>query len=195
MCDVMTALTVGATLYSGYTQRQQANAQGRVARQTANYNARLQENEAQRVRNVGIEEENKQRRMTAEMLSNQRAQLGAAGVQLNTGSALQLQEDTVNLGEVDALRIRRNYADEAKSMEQGAVLTRNEGAQARAGYRASGSAAFTNSVLSAGGTVASKWYSPKSAAVQQSRVPANNVNRIPGGGNIHSQAYLRSQRV
>lgn len=195
MCDVMTALTVGATLYSGYTQREQANAQGRVARQTANYNARLQENEATRTRNIGIEEENKQRRMSAELLSRQRAQIGASGVQLNTGSALQLQEDTVQLGEVDALRIRRNYQDEAMSMEQGADLTRYEGQAARAGYRAEGKAAFTNSVLSSAGTVASKWYSPKSAAVQQSTVNSANVGRIPGGGNIHSTAYLRSQRV
>lgn len=193
MCNPMLVLTVaqaGIQMYQGRQQQQQAKAQGRVARQTANYNARLQENEAQRVRNIGVEEENKQRRMSAEILSNQRAQLGASGVQLNTGSALQLQEDTVNLGEVDALRIRRNYADEATAMEQGSTLTRFQGESERAALRAEGNAAFTNSALSAAGTVASKWYSPKSAAVQQ-----NNVNAIPGGGNIHSQTYLRSQRV
>jgi len=188
MCDPATIITVGLTLYSGYTQKQQANEQAKVERNTAAYNSQVQKNEGQNIKNAGIEEENKQRRMTAELLSQQRATLGAGGVVVDSGSALQLQEDTANLGETDALRIRSNYNDRGDAAIQGAALTQYEGDAKSAQLKSAGQAAFTGSILSAGGSVASKWYSPKSSVAQQ-------TTSIPGDTNFHSNAYQRSLRV
>jgi len=83
---------------------------------TNRYNARILENDAERIRATATEEENIQRLKTAQLLGTQRAQLGAAGVQLGTGSALQLQEDTVSLGEADALRIRTRGTEEVEAL-------------------------------------------------------------------------------
>jgi len=83
---------------------------------TDRYNARILENDAERIRTTATEEENIQRLKTAQLLGTQRAQLGAAGVQLGTGSALQLQEDTVSLGEADALRIRTRGTEEVEAL-------------------------------------------------------------------------------
>ena len=166
MCDPVTigvTMSAVSTVAQGYSQMQQANYQAGVER----YNARVLENEATKTRNVGIEAENEQRRATAELLARQRVQAAASGVNIGSGSALQLQTDTMNLGEVDALRIRSNYADQARSMEDQASLTRS-----RAGaIQSAGRSAFTGSLLSAAGGVmasgvADKWFTAKSAASQ-----------------------------
>lgn len=182
MCD---PVTIGLTLLavSQVAQGYQAKQQGDFAEEVSDFNARQQENEATRTRNLGVEEENKQRRATAELLSRQRAQLGAAGVELGTGSAFLLQEDTTTLGEVDALRIRSNFEQRAEGLELGAELTRAQGDAARE----AGRTAFATSLLSAAGTglsgapsgapstspfgggaqgsgVSSKWYTQSSAA-------------------------------
>jgi len=187
MCDVVTAITAAVSLYQGYQQNRQAKAQAKYQEHTGRYNARQQENQAIKTRNKGVEEENRQRAATAELLSRQRAQFGAAGVQLDSGSALQLQEDTSRLGELDALRIRGNYADEASSMDEQSRNTLWEGKAQASMTRAEGKAALTGGVLSAGGAVAKKWYSSKSALTQKASTNS--------GGNFHSNAYQRSLRV
>jgi hypothetical protein len=157
---VMAVTTVASTAYSITTQR----AEGRYRKGVADYNARVSENEAQETRRAGVEAENIQRRKTAELLSKQRAQLGAAGVELGTGSPLQLQEETVALGEADALRIRSNYEARAESLETGAELTRSKGAFAESSAKAKA----TGTLLSGAGEfldtgVADKWFTPDSA--------------------------------
>lgn len=166
MCSptlALTALSAASTIMQGYAAKQQ----GEYSNQVAQYNARVQENEATQTRNRGVEEENRQRLRTAQLASQQRAQLGAAGVDIGSGSAAGLIEDTATMGEADALRIRSNYGMQADSMVQQATLTRSEGAA----KQAAGNAAFTSSLISAGSSFASKWYTPTSAARTQSTAP------------------------
>lgn len=168
MCEPMTiatTLAVVSTVGQGYA----AKKQGKYQKGVADYNARVQDNEATEVRAKGVEEENIQRERTAKLLSKQRAQMGAANVELGTGSALDIQEETELLGEVDALRIKSSFERKATSLETGAELTRAEGEAAEA----KGKQAFLGSLLSAGGQgigamgggggVASKWFTPDSA--------------------------------
>jgi len=162
MCDPVTiglTLTAVSTVAQGY----QAKQQGKFTESRSKFDARQLENQATRTLNKGTEEENKQRRANAELLSRQRAQLGAANVDIGSGSALQLQQDTATLGEVDALRIRSNFGDEAAVLEDTALITRATGKAARK----AGDAQFTTSVLGAAATVGSvnsKWLTPKSSA-------------------------------
>jgi len=166
MCEPTTiaaVATVASTAFGAYNQIQQGNFQKDVSR----YNARVAENEAESTRAAGVEEENKRRRATAEMLSSQRAQLGASGVSLASGSALQLQQDTELLGEVDALRIRSNTSQRAEALETEADLTRTKGDFAKSAGLSSAFGTVLGGVgktLSTG--VADKWLTPKSAAVQ-----------------------------
>ena len=167
MCEPTTiglVLTAVAGVAQGYQQRQQGQFQEKVGE----FNARLQQNEAQRTRTKGTEEENKARRATAELISRQRAQLGASNVDVGFGSALHLQEDAATLGEVDALRIRSNFEQRASALEEGAELTLQEGEFAKsAGKRAFATSVFAAGGAILGGSVASKWFTSKSAAITQ----------------------------
>jgi hypothetical protein len=164
MCEPATialTMTTVATVAQGYAAKQK----GKYEKGVADYNARVQENEATRVREKGVEEENIAREKTARLLAKQRAQLGAANVSLETGSPLDIQEETILMGEVDALRIKRNFALEAESLETQAELTRASGEAAEE----AGRSAFAGSLLATGGTffgstVAAKWFTPDSSA-------------------------------
>ena len=157
-----TTMTAGSFISQGIAKQQQ----GRHANQVANYNARALENEAKQTRVRGVEEERLSRQRTAQLISKQRAQLGAASVEIDTGSALNIQEDVELLGEADAFRLKSNFERKAKSLEEQARITRFGG---RAKL-AAGEAAFTGSLLGAGGSllgagVADKWFSSDSAAL------------------------------
>lgn len=165
MCEPATiayALVAVSTVVAGVASKQQ----GDYANSVAKYNARVTQNEAEQVRARGVEAENIQREKTAQLLARQRAQLGAANIDLSSGSALALQEDTAMMGEVDALRIKSGAEMQALSMGSQASLTLSTG---RA-KEAAGNVALGGSLLSAGGTavkggVADKWFTPQSAAV------------------------------
>lgn len=165
MCEP-TMVAGGALLVSSMFTAQQQRAQGEFQQGVAEYNARVAENEAQQIRNKGVEEENIQRRKTAELLSKQRAQLAARNVDLTTGSALQLQEETEELGEVDALRIRSNTDDQVQAALSQADLTRTEGQFAKEASRGRAVGTLLSGAAGASGTgVADKWFTSTSSAL------------------------------
>jgi len=152
--------SAASTVMQGYAAMQQ----GKYEQGVAEYNARRSENEAQKEKNIGVEQENKLRQQAAELRSRQRAQLGAAMVDIGSGSALALQEDTEMMAEIDARTLRGNYQDSAQSMMDEAELQRAQGkAAAKAGRNA-----FMGSLLSGAGMtlssgIADKWFKPSSA--------------------------------
>lgn len=105
--------------------------QGKVDEDVAKFNARQQENQAVRTREAGTDEENALREEAARKVSRQRVQLAAGGVDVNAGSAYDLQESTLLESEADALRIRRNTEAQAQVLEEGARLTLLTGRNAR----------------------------------------------------------------
>jgi len=169
MCEPATIAAVATVASTVLVARGQYQ-QGRYQRDVSKYNARVAENRAQDVRTAGAEAENTQRQKTAQLLAKQRAQLGAANVELTSGSPLQLQEDTVTLGEADALRIRSNFEAKARSLETGADLTLSQGEfAASAGVQQSlgtvlsgGAKTINTGVFDTG--VSDSWYTPNSAA-------------------------------
>ena len=173
MCEPTTIVLAISAIAAAYQQNQQ----GKFEQGVSKYNARLAENQAQATRNVATEQENEQRQQTAQLIAKQRAQLGAANIELGSGSALQLQTDAAELGEVDALRIRSNFDQQVGALQSQADLTRAEGDFARSSGRAN--AGITLLGAAADGInsgVADKWLTPKSAAAQGG-----------GGGNIVSK--------
>ena len=171
MCDPLSAGMAVVSLYGGIQQSRAAKAQGRFSKGTADYNARVAENRAEETRNVGVEAENVQRQKTANLLSKQRAQLGASGIELTSGSALAIQQDTVALGEADALRIRGNVDSEVDALMTSAELTSQQGDFALAAGNNAGNAAAIGGIASAGSAlnnsgVADKWFTKDSAAKQ-----------------------------
>ena len=157
---IAAAAAVASTVVSVAQSRQQT----KDAKATAAYNSRVDENEAQDTRNQANEAENAQRLKTVRLLSKQRAQLGAANIDLSSGSALQLQEDTISLGEADALRIRKTGDSRFSSATQRSLLETAKGdlAETQGRFNIAGSLlSGTSAVLDTG--VADKWFTEDSA--------------------------------
>lgn len=182
MCEPTTIMAAVAVVSAAFSAQQQVK-QGKFQKATAEYNTRVAENEAEETRNVGVERENIQRRKTAELLSKQRAQLGAGNIDLTSGSALQLQEETVALGEADALRIRSNFEARAGSLDRSAELTESQGEFAES----AGQGAAVGSLLKGASTVlgtgvADKWFTPTSAALAGNAATSADINSALIGG-------------
>lgn len=179
MCEPTTIAYIAVAVVSAYT----AAETGASARIRDRFNAREQENQATDVLNKGTEDENIHRQKTADFKAKQRAQLAASGIDIDSGSAADIQQDTDLLGEVDALRIRKNAQGQAGTLNRQAELTNAQGdAAARAGnLSAAGSligggakayGASTNSAsllgtdsgnAAAGTPLNSKWYTNNSS--------------------------------
>lgn len=158
MCDpvIGTALAVGGVLAQGYAANRQARHQASVQR----FNAEQQRQEAQQVLRRGVEEESAAREQAEQLLGRQRTQLAATGVDIDSGSAAQIQQQAAQLAEIDALRIRSNRRRQAQSIEQQAELGQQQARNTERGGRLS----LLGSFLGAGGQVAGspisqKWFS------------------------------------
>lgn len=171
MCNPALIVMVGAMVAEGY----QAKQEGKQADKKAKFDARQLENEATMTRNVGSEEENKQRRATAELVAKQRARLGASNIAVDSGSGLQLQVDADTLGEVDALRIRSNFSDQAQVLDTTAEMTRAAG---KAAKQAGADQFALVSGIGIGSMVNSKWFDNKSSKVSGT----NFLNQASAGG-------------
>ena len=177
MCSptlVVTAISAVSTVAQGYAAKQKDKYDNSVAQ----YNTRVQENQATMTANKGVQAENAQRQRTAQLIAQQRAQIGANNISLNSGSASSLIQDTSMLGEMDALQIKSNYTQRVGSLGQQANLTRNQGAAALS----AGNTAFSNSILSAGAgfvgskAVADKWFKPDSLAKTGAPAPISSAS-------------------
>ena len=119
--------------------------QGQAAQAQANYQAKVQENNATAARMQAADaiergklEENNQRKQVARMLGAQRAGIAGSGFELGDETSQDILGDTAAMGELDARMIRTNAAREAWGYEYqasnemaGAAITRARGENAR----------------------------------------------------------------
>lgn len=120
----------GMSAYSSYQS-------GKSQQAVADYNAKVQEIQAQDARARGGFEANQKRREVAATLGQQQAQLAANGVETSSGTALTLASDTAWAGEMDAKTIEVNALRAAYGYEQEAVGTRLQGKAAMRNARGS----------------------------------------------------------
>jgi transposase len=105
--------SVAGTAVSFIGQMQQGEANAAAARYqaaVARNNQIISEQNAIVETQKGQQMEAAKREQTAQATSMQRARLAAAGVALDSGSPVRIQEDIASLGELDALTIRNNAA-------------------------------------------------------------------------------------
>lgn len=126
------ASLVGAGM-SAYSSYQSGKSQQKIA----DYNAKVQEIQAQDARARGGFEANQKRREVAATLGQQQAQLAANGVETSSGTSLTLASDTAWAGEMDAKTIEVNALRAAYGYEQEAVGTRLQGKAAMRNARGS----------------------------------------------------------
>lgn len=128
----LTTIAAGASAVGSFLGFKGNQAAAKAARQTAEYNAQVTENEAVLVARQKVDEERSLRQNAQRLIATQRVATAASGVQMS-GSPLQALADTYFNTEMDALRIQY-AADVAKTAaEAQATLERAQGrAQASA---------------------------------------------------------------
>lgn len=144
-------VSTGAQAAGSYQQSQAALAQGRYGRNMANLNANMTEIEAQDAIRRGNVAANRQNLRTQLLIGNQRATAAAQGVDVNSGSALDLQAEAARMGVIDANTIKMNAYKEAMGLRMQGSNQRFQGNMAYLSGR--GKAANT---LLAGGTGAAR---------------------------------------
>lgn len=117
-----------ASLAGGYAQSEAQRMQGEFAQNQANINARFAELQGKEVLKRGDREAASHGKKVGRMISSQRATLAAQGIVVDSGTALQIQEDTREIGAQDAETIRNNAWREAFSLKQQAQGFRRQGA-------------------------------------------------------------------
>ena len=154
------ALGTGIGVYSsiaGAKQQQKQMeaqaAQSRYQAEIANQNRQLAEQEASAKRRQGYESMTAKRLETAKLIGKQRAIMGANGIALDEGSALDSVAETAANGEMDAINLYNKGIDEAY---QSQIQAWNYGSQSAGAYAAADSydnaagQSMTNGFLNAG---------------------------------------------
>ena len=143
MCTMLaTVIGAAGTLMQGVA----ANSAARAQAAAANQNARIAEAQAHDAIERGGQEELRLRRQMAQLQGTQRSMLAASGVDVDSGSALDVQDASMREGEQDAAAIRFNAAREGWGHQVQAANYRNEASAARA----AGRNALFGSVVGAG---------------------------------------------
>ncbi len=155
--------TVAATAVSAYGAIQQ----GQAAQNQADYQAAVDRNNQQVAEwqaadalDRGAEAERQHRTRVQQVLGSQRAAMASNGLDLSSGSPLDILSDTAMFGELDALTIRSNAEREAyghrvrsQDFAASAQLAQMRGSSAAtAGMVGAGSTLLTGT-----GKVASNW--------------------------------------
>lgn len=141
MCSVTAAIIGGGLILSAISTQQKAQAEKEAAEaesrrfqfegQIARDNQVVQEQAAEQVLARGERQavdvlargsiaERLQRRDVDQLIGVERAALAGAGVEVDTGSALDLVVDTAGVGEFEARTIRANAARDARAIRENA---------------------------------------------------------------------------
>lgn len=107
-----------------------------------------------------------------QLQGRQRAAMAANGVDISTGSALEILKDTEFFTEMDATTAKDNAAREAWAIRnQAAGFTADANLLQARGDAESPMFAAATSLLGSAGRVASSWYSPTAGAPRAGRTP------------------------
>lgn len=128
--------------------------QGQQAQASANYQAQIMQQQADRERQVAAANEAGYRRQQDRLMASRRAILGGSGVEGGTGSPLMASQDMAGESELQALTIRNGGEASATRLTQQAALTRYQGNSAVTGsyFRAGASLLQGGAYAYGGGT-------------------------------------------
>lgn len=108
------SLTSGvSSVAGGIAQSQAAKGQAEYSSRMADLNAQIADFQAEDAIQRGNREANSVRRQASEALGEQKVNLAAQGIDIGVGSAAQTQQDTLLLGEHDAMTVQNNATREA----------------------------------------------------------------------------------
>src|SRR5690606_32847520 len=157
MCEPTTIALVASMALTAYAGNEQAKAEveaGRYQAEVAEVNAKQADYRAEQAGRIGAIKEEQHRAQVGRRAGSQRATLAANGVDVGSGTALALVDETYTLGEADALTVRYNAMNEAWGFREEAVDLRQQGEFAK--YR--GKAQSRNTYLTTAASLASQAY-------------------------------------
>lgn len=173
MCNPAAAavMSIGGSLYSGITGMQAAREQAAAARMQSEYQAQALEfnaaqarNEAEAVSRQGANEVSDLQRRQRAVAASGRAAAGASGLLTDSGSASEVNaavevqaESDRNLMRENYQRRRFGYINQAAGYEHQAAGARRGGEAYASAAENAGRAGLAGSLLTAAGTVSSKW--------------------------------------
>lgn len=134
MCNPAAFLVVGMVLTAGAGayKADAENKAGQYQAEVADQNAKLNDFRAEQAGQIGAIQEEQHRAKVRQLAGTQRANLAANGIDLGSGTALDMVTETYTMGEQDALMIRYNAMNEAWGYRTQAVNDRNSGRFAKA---------------------------------------------------------------
>ena len=109
MALIPVAIGLAGSMMQAQGQQQNAGFQSGMLKQNAAFKNRT----AEETLIAGDSAADWQRVRTGQAIGTQRSSIAANGIDVNSGSAARLQDDTAMLGELDALTIQNNAAREA----------------------------------------------------------------------------------
>lgn len=153
MCDALVA-SVSMASTSGLIQAASSLYTGKLNKDLYRKQAENTEIAARQLEEQGRSATRAARTKTAQMVGAQRAAMGGSGVDVNTGSSLDVQVETGKLGTMDELAIKQDFANKAWGMRADAAIMRTQGKAAEM----LGNLGAASALLSASGSVADKFY-------------------------------------
>lgn len=130
----VSALSAGTSLYSASQQAEAGKKESEFNAAQMDMNARLAARQGEDAIGRGDKEAATYRDKVNQTVGSQRAALAAQGIDVNSGSAAEVQLDTKAMGEKDAMTIKNNawreawgYKVEAQNNRGSASMTRQAG--------------------------------------------------------------------
>ncbi len=157
----MALISLGTTVVGGIFQAIGQKNQADATAAAANYNAAVARNAATYAQQAGQVKAMAADRQTAAMIGRQRAAFASGGIDVNTGSPLDIQADTARFGRLNAMTIRNNAAREA----WGYTAQSNLDVAAAKNAQTAGDWGMAGSLIGAGGSFFDKWSSYRTAGV------------------------------
>jgi len=154
------AVSVAGSIQNANSAKAQAEYQAQVNRE----NAKIAQQNADAERQQGIEEARLQRIKTLQNVAKQQTAMAANGIDITSGTPLDVIEDTAAIGELDALQTRYNYERRALAYESTAGNYMNQAnldmISGQNAYKANQLNALSSGLagLTSAASVASKWY-------------------------------------
>ena len=130
MAAISSILSMGSAAgdaVGSWADAKAVRAQGNYQNEMANINAQFAELSAESAITRGNKQAADVKRNTKKIIGSQRAAMAAQGISIDSGSALDVQEDTAMIGELEAMKVKNNAWMEAFGYKVQAQQDRQQG--------------------------------------------------------------------
>lgn len=168
------------TVVGGVNAMNAANARAEVAER----NMQIERAASRDALERGAKEEQRQYRRNAQRMGEIRAAQAANGIEVDFGSAADVQDDAKRIGWEDAMTVRENANREARGYDIRAWNQQTAASQAKA----EGKAALVGAIFDAGSNLlgsAQQYRKMNASAGGSSKGASKNAYGISGSGNIY----------